>query len=205
MSETASMPDNISPLPPALGGLLARSSVPARLLRAPAPDRSVLDLAVSAALCAPDHGGLRPWRFVFIEGEARLALGDLLVAAMLARAPDTPPERLEIERAKPLRAPLVVAAGAAINHERPGVPPWEQEASAAAGIMNFLNALDAQGFGACWLSSPSLKDPAVMSALGFAEGDSLLGWIYVGTPDADRPRPNRPAPEAFRRDWMPVR
>lgn len=199
------MPDNISPLPPALGGLLARASVPARLLRAPAPDRAVRDLAVSAALCAPDHGGLRPWRFVFIEGEARLALGDLLVASTLARAPDTPPERLEIERAKPLRAPLVVAAGAAINHERPGVPPWEQEASAAAGIMNFLSALDAQGFGACWLSSPALKDPAVKVALGFAEGDSLLGWIYIGTPDADRPRPIRPAPEAFRRDWAPGR
>ena len=134
-----------------------------------------------------------------------MALGDLLVDAMLARAPDTPAERLEIERAKPLRAPLVVAAGAAINHERPGVPPWEQEASAAAGIMNFLNALDAQGFGACWLSSPSLKDPAVKFALGFAEGDSLLGWVYVGTPDAERPRPNRPAPEGFRRDWVPTR
>ncbi|MDB5377439.1 MAG: hypothetical protein JWR00_1885, partial [Rubritepida sp.] len=42
------MPDNLSPLPPLLGGLLARRSVPARQLRAPAPDRSVLDLAVSA-------------------------------------------------------------------------------------------------------------------------------------------------------------
>ena len=199
------MPDNIPPLPPMLGGLLARGSVPARLLRDPAPGRPVLDLAVSAALRAPDHGGLRPWRFVFIEGAARHALGDLLAASMRERAPDTPAERLEIERAKPLRAPLVVAAGAAINHDRPGVPPWEQEASAAAGIMNFLNALDAQGFGACWLSSPSLKDPAVKSALGFAEGDSLLGWIYAGTPAADRPRPVRPDPEAFRRDWAPAR
>ncbi|WP_165585523.1 nitroreductase [Roseococcus sp. SYP-B2431] len=199
------MPDNIAPLPAVPADLLARSSVPARLLRAPAPDRSALDLAVSAALRAPDHGGLRPWRFVFIQGEDRGALGDLLAASMRARAPDTPAERLEVERAKPLRAPLVVAAGAAINHERPGVPPWEQEASAAAGIMNFLNMLDAQGFGACWLSSPSLKDPAVKAALGFAEGDSLLGWIYAGTPGEDRPRPSRPGPDAFRRDWAPGR
>lgn len=197
------MSDNLSP-PPALHALLGRSSVPARLLRAPGPDRAVLDLAVSAALRAPDHGGLRPWRFVFIEGEARKALGGLLVASMLARAPETPPERLEIERAKPLRAPLVVAAGAAINHDRPGVPPWEQEASAAAGIMNFLTALDTAGFGASWLSSPALKDPAVLAALGFAPGDSLLGWIYVGTPEGDRPRPSRPAPAAFWRDWTPA-
>jgi len=45
----------------------------------------------------------------------------------------------------------------------------------------------------------------VKTALGFAEGDSLLGWIYVGTPGADRPpRPVRPAPEGFRRDWTPA-
>ncbi|MBS7809398.1 nitroreductase family protein [Roseococcus pinisoli] len=197
------MPDHLAPPPSALDALLGRASVPPRLLRAPVPDRAALDLAVSAALRAPDHGGLRPWRFVFIEGEARRALGDLLAASLLARAPDTPAERLEIERGKPLRAPLVVAAGAAINHDRPGVPPWEQEASAAAGIMNFLHALDATGFGGCWLSSPSLKDPAVLTALGFAAGDSLLGWIYVGTPEGDRPRPIRPAPEAFSRYWTP--
>ncbi|MDB5413604.1 MAG: dependent nitroreductase-like protein [Rubritepida sp.] len=197
------MPDIASPFAPALAGLLARASVPPRLLRAPGPDRQVLDRAVSAALCAPDHGGLKPWRFVFIEGVARAALGDVLATSIAARMPETPPARLDLERGKPLRAPLVVAAGAALRHDHPGVPAWEQEASAAAGIMNFMNALDAQGFGACWLSSPALRDPAVKFALGFAETDALLGWIYIGTPDPSWQRPVRPAPEGFRRDWVP--
>lgn len=197
------MPDALPLLPTALDSLLRRASVPARLLREPAPDAAALDLAVSAALCAPDHGGLRPWRFVFIAGEARHDFGDLLAASLARRAPSTPPERLELERAKPLRAPLLVAAGAALRHDRPGVPVWEQEAAAAAGTMNFLNALEAMGFGGVWLSSDALRDPRVKTALGFDEADALLGWLYVGTPGADRPRPERPGPGPFSRVWDP--
>ena len=197
------MPDSLPLLPTALDGLLRRASVPARLLRQPAPDAAALDLAVSAALCAPDHGGLRPWRFVFIAGEARHAFGDLLATCLALRAPSTSPERLELERGKPLRAPLLVAAGAALRHDRPGVPVWEQEAAAAAGTMNFLNALEAMGFGGVWLSSDALRDVRVKTALGFDEADALLGWLYVGTPGADRPRPKRPEPGPFSRVWDP--
>lgn len=189
--------------PDALEHLLGRASVPPRLLREPAPDAAALELAVSAALRAPDHGGLRPWRFVFIMGEARRDFGDVLAAALALREPGTPPARLELERAKPLRAPLVVVAAAAIRHDRPGVPAWEQEAAAAAGTMNFLSALEAQGFGGAWLSSEALGDVAVKAALGFAAGDTLLGWLYLGTPSPGRPRPQRPGPEGFYRVWQP--
>ncbi|WP_137179524.1 nitroreductase [Roseomonas sp. AR75] len=196
------MPDTITPHSPALAALLGRASVPARLLRDPGPDEAALDLAVAAALRAPDHGGLKPWRFVVITGEARNALGEVLAASLARRDPATPPERLELERAKPLRAPVVIAAGAALRHDYK-IPVWEQEVSAAAGAMNLLNALDAQGYGAIWLSSGSLRDPQVKTALGFAETDALLGWIYAGTALPDRPRPSRPDPAAHRRLWVP--
>ncbi len=186
-----------------LEGLLGRASVPPRHLRDPAPGPEAIGRAVAAALRAPDHGGLRPWRFVCIRGEARVTLGRILAESLARREPETPEARLEIERGKPMRAPLIIAAGAAIRHDRPGVPPWEQEASAAAGTMNLLHAFDAMGFGACWLSSGALRDPVVKQHLGFAEGDALLGWVYVGTPEADRPRPERPEPGPFWREWMP--
>ncbi|MBY0334141.1 MAG: nitroreductase [Acetobacteraceae bacterium] len=194
------MPDSLPAPPPALAALLARASVPPRQLGEPGPDPAALDRAVAAALCAPDHGGLRPWRFVFVAGAARVALGEVLAASLARREPATPPERLDLERAKPLRAPLVIAAGAALRHDHK-IPVWEQEASAAAGTMNLLNALDAQGYGAIWLSSAALRDPAVKLALGFAETDALLGWIYVGTPMVDRPRPARTDPSPHRRWW----
>ncbi|MCS6932477.1 MAG: nitroreductase [Acetobacteraceae bacterium] len=183
--------------------LLARASVPPRLLGPPAPSPEDLALAAAAALRAPDHGRLRPWRFVLIAGEARAALGGLLAESLARRDPDASPERLDLERAKPLRAPLVVAAGAALRHDHPSVPVWEQQASAAAGTMNFLNALDALGHGAIWLSSGALEDAAVKRALGFAASDMLLGWLYVGTPAPERPRPARPDPQDVLRIWTP--
>lgn len=190
-----------SPLPEGLLALLARASVPPRHLQTPAPDAQALSLAAAAALRAPDHGGMKPWRFLCIRGADRTRLGDLLAASLAARMPDTPEARLDLERGKPLRAPLIVVAGAALRHDHPKIPVWEQQASAAAGIMNFLNALEALGFGCCWLSSPALGDATVKRALGFAETDALLGWIYVGTPGAERPNPARMAPETLLRDW----
>lgn len=197
------MTDAPAALPPALAGLLARRSVPPHLLHEPAPGPGALDLAVAAALRAPDHGGLRPVRFVFVTGTARHALGGLLAASLQRREPGTPAERLDIERAKPLRAPMVVAAGAAIRHDRPGVPAWEQEASAAAATMNFLNALDALGFGAVWLSSGALGDAAVKQALGFAATDTLLGWVHAGTPGVDRPAARVADAGGIARHWQP--
>jgi nitroreductase len=171
-------------------------------LRDPAPGHAALDLAVAAALRAPDHGGLKPWRFVVVAGDARQALGAILAASLARREPESTAERLELERAKPLRAPLVIAAGAALRHDHK-IPVWEQGAAAAAGTMNLMNALDAQGFGAMWLSSAALGDPAVKVALGFTATDALLGWIYVGTPTGERPRPAPQSVEAHRRWWQP--
>ena len=197
------MPDAFPALPPMLAGLLARTSVPARLLREPAPDQAALDLAVAAAMRAPDHGTLRPARFVFIAGQARAALGTMLGESLARRDPAAPAERLDLERAKPMRAPLVVAAGAAIRHNHPKIPVWEQEASAAASIMNFLNAIDALGFAGMWVSSGALGDAVVKQALGFAATDTLLGWIYLGTPGADRPAPKTVDAAGIARHWTP--
>lgn len=196
------MPDTLPAFNPALAALLGRASVPARLLHDPGPDDPAIDLAVAAALRAPDHGGLRPWRFVVVRGAARAALGDVLAASLARRAPDSSPDRLALERLKPQRAPVVIVAGATLRPDHP-VPLWEQEACAAAGTMNLMNALDAQGFGAIWLSSAALRDDAVKAALGFAAGDALLGWIHAGTPGVERPRPSRPGPETFWREWAP--
>jgi nitroreductase len=185
---------------PALTQMLARASVTPRLLAEPGPSVPELELAVSAALTAPDHGMLRPWRFVTVEGEARARLGALLVESLLRRMPDAPTEALAKEEHKPQRAPLVIVAGAAIRHGHK-IPVWEQEAAAAAGIMNLMHALEAQGYGTFWSSSPALGDPALKQALGFPETDRLLGFIHVGTLAGPKPEPHRPAPGDYWRSW----
>ena len=58
----------------AIDALLQRRS--AKALSAPAPDAAALDLILSSAAAAPDHGRLRPWRFVVIQGNALERFGD---------------------------------------------------------------------------------------------------------------------------------
>ncbi|MDB5849081.1 MAG: nitroreductase [Rhodoferax sp.] len=179
----------------ALDLLLSRSSP--WPLTDPAPPDSVLNLAFDAALRAPDHGALRPWRFVVIRGAARDALGDLFAEAALARDPDANAERM---RAKAHAAPIVVALGI---HTVPGhkVPEIEQTMTVAAGAMNLLNALHILGYGGFWASGPNAYDTRVRQALGFGPTDRLAGFLYIGTPkEAVRPVP-RPPRTAHVREW----
>ena len=56
-----------------LQGLLGRVSVPS--LTDPGPTPQQLENLYQAALRAPDHGNLKPFRFIIIAGDARQQLG----------------------------------------------------------------------------------------------------------------------------------
>ena len=112
----------------AMHALLGRSSAPK--LADPAPEGEVRERIFRAALRAPDHARLRPWRFHVVEGEARSRLGEALARAMQARDPGSDEAALAKLRANPLRAPLVLLMVARIT-EHPKVPALEQQFSVA--------------------------------------------------------------------------
>ena len=85
------------------------------VLEEPAPQGAELDLILDAGLRAPDHGRLRPWRFVLIRGDQRLAWGERLAEAAEARDPATAPMLGERYRAWVRRTPLLIAVGAEIR------------------------------------------------------------------------------------------
>src|ERR1700693_5831528 len=121
-----------------LEALLPRPSVPALLLREPGPSQQQIDTAIDAALRAPDHGGLKPWRFVLIRGAARGRLSELFVRRLQQREPATPPGKLDKARTMPLTAPLIIAVGSRLRQDHK-VPEVEQLLSTGAGVMNLLN------------------------------------------------------------------
>ena len=67
-----------------LRALLDRCSIGPRHLTAPAPSDDALGCMVAAALRAPDHAGLVPFRFAVVRGPAREALADLFEQAARA-------------------------------------------------------------------------------------------------------------------------
>jgi len=157
----------------------------------PAPDRDALNAMLRAAARAPDHGRLRPWRFLVITGAARSRLGDMLATALRAREPEAPEAAVEKERTKPLRAPLMIVVAARIRETRK-IPAVEQIISAGAAAQNILVAAHALGFGGFWRTGPPAYDEQVKTALGLDASDSIVGFLYIGTPAVAAP-PQPPA------------
>lgn len=152
-------------------------------LSEPAPDDAGLHKIVAAALRAPDHGRLRPWRFIAIRGEARRRLGEVFASSLLRRHPGIAPEEIARERQKPLRAPLVLVVAAHVTPS-PKIPAVEQLLSAGAAAQNILLACHAFGFGAVWKTGEAAYDAGVKEALGLEATDGIAGFLYIGSPKA---------------------
>ncbi|MFL1404953.1 nitroreductase [Marinobacter sp. M1N3S26] len=175
--------------------ILDRSSEPR--LKAPAPRREVLDLALACAARAPDHALLRPWRYLVVEGKALEELGRLFESSAQEDASEVQREKL---RQSPLRAPMVlVAIASPVSH--PKVPAHEQAYSCAAGAAYLVLALQAEGYGAMWRTGAVAESPVVRDGLGLKEDESIVGFIYTGTVDGWKPKVPRPELSDFVSDW----
>lgn len=167
----------------------------------PAPSAEQLDGLFRAALRAPDHGQLRPWRFLTVKGDARARLGDLFARALQAQQPDAAPEALDKARAMPLRAPTLVVAVARLQ-EHPKVPEIEQWLAAGCAAYGIIEAAYAQGLGAMWRTGAMAFDPFVREGLGLAANERIVGFIYLGTPIGELRRPTPLDPAAFVSAWQ---
>jgi nitroreductase len=183
----------------ALELLLSRQST--NLLQEPAPSGAELDLILDAALRAPDHGRLRPWRFVLIRGEHRAAWAERVAEAALARDPENGAALGERYRAWAARMPLIIAVGAEIQAGHK-IPEIEQLLAAGAAAMNMLNAIHMLGYGGMWVTGPNSYDRQVNAALGFEAPSRLVGFIAVGTPATTPPRSERPSRDRHTREWL---
>ncbi|MEV0438741.1 nitroreductase [Streptomyces spectabilis] len=155
----------------------------------PAPsDEEFVDLLGWAAT-APDHGHLRPWRWILVRGDSRAALG----AAFASGAAD--PEAVRREARKPLRAPLL-ATLVLVPRRNHRVPDWEQLAASSGMVNSLMLLLHDRGFGSMWRTGPSVDSAGPRLLLGLAPHERIIGWLYVGTPDPTR--------RAVPRDPVPV-
>ncbi|MCC4633741.1 MULTISPECIES: nitroreductase [Xanthomonas] len=188
--------------PYSLQALDARRSVPSKQLGEPGPDEDTLLRMLTSAVRVPDHGKLVPFRFLRISGDARHALGDFLADRTQAADPLAPPAVVEKDRKRFSDAPLVIVVIAALRPEHK-VPEQEQLLTAGCVCFALLQAAQAHGFGAQWLTAWMAYDPAVTGYLGLGENERIAGFIHIGTPRMQVPERERPDPRALLRDWTP--
>ena len=185
----------------ALENLLGRYSTPAKLLTEPAPNDAELETLFAAAVTAPDHCNLQPWRFLVIRGNARRRLGDTFVEAYKLRDPNVTAAQLENYRLKPLRAPLIVAVIADLQIDNAKVPVQEQLISAGVAAQHIQLAARALGYHSIWLTGINSYDLHVSSAMGLDFDEKLVGFIYLGSAQQSILPPERPKAQQLVSEW----
>lgn len=161
-----------------LRGLLSRRSQGIKHLAEPGPSPEDLLKMARAALRAPDHCELIPFRFRVVQGCQREQLASLFAEHALATGKSR--ETAEIEQERALRAPVTVAVVAHIDSGHPRVPVHEQWMCVGGAVTNFLNAAHAMGFAGKLLSGNKVRGPSIIAAF-CAPGEQLVAWIALGT------------------------
>lgn len=164
--------------------LRTRRSAPAQGLAAPGPSAEELDAILEIGLRSPDHGKLFPWRLVVIGPQTRARwVAELEVLAASDK------DRAVLRK---LAAPPVTVMVVSTPVESAKVPRWEQELSAGVVCMNLEHAANAYGYAASWITDWYAYDPRARAMMGVAEGETVAGFIHMGTaaePLLERPRP----------------
>ena len=185
------------PLPPPVPSadlrrrLAERRSAPAQALAAPGPSDAEIDEILTLGARTPDHGKLFPWRFVVLGPRTRAEIAEKL--AVLAELRDKPAKDQAV-LAKLTAAPVTILV---ISAPVPNAKPiWEQQLSAGAVCMNMEHAAGAFGFSSSWITDWYSYDPEAVALFGLTEGETVAGFIHIGTlaePALERPRPDMAA------------
>jgi nitroreductase len=150
-------------------------------LSAPTPTPAHLSQMLHAAVRAPDHGHMAPWRFFIIEKESLGKFADAVAAARRIRTPDAGEEQVAAERAKIMRPPMIILVACVVVADHPKIPEIEQLLAVGAAVENLLLAAHDLGYGAVWKTGPAAYDANVKAFLGLRSIDHIVAMVHVGT------------------------
>lgn len=186
----------------AIAPLLQRRSVSPKRLQSPGPGAEDIELMLLAALRAPDHGGLHPWRVLEFRAEHRPALAAIFEQEKRRRDPLASSTDLRLAREHATRAPVLLAFVVS-PRIRNRVPMREQWLAAGAALGNLMNAAHQLGFGAIVLSGERCFDALLAAQLGIRTGEFLAGFISVGTIAEAAPPKAHAIPGEVWSSWVP--
>lgn len=169
-------------------------------LTGPGPSDEQMKVLYQAAFRAPDHGRLRPWRYLTIKGSGLEKLGEVFSHAGALKDGSLSQEKLTKLKKMPLRAPVIVVAIAKVqSHEK--VPAQEQVLAAGAGVQNLITAAYALGLGAMWRTGEMAYDDYVRQSLGLEADEEIIGFIYLGHVNCRLKNPPVLAVDDFVTQW----
>ncbi|MDB9870423.1 nitroreductase [Alphaproteobacteria bacterium] len=155
-----------------------------------------LDTILNCGIRVPDHGALNPWKLIVIKNNARLRIGnDILAKEFKINNPEATEEELDYERKRFCRANVIIAVlFKPVSH--PKIPLWEMELSSGAVCTTLLIAAQSLGYAAQWLTEWYAYSKAIIIELGGnPDTDKVAGFIYIGNKEKDPIERRRPKKE----------
>jgi nitroreductase len=150
-------------------------------LMPPGPSSEEMDRLLQAADRAPDHGRLKPWRFIVLCGADRESFAKAAAEAKRTRLPALTEEQVAMDREKILRSPTLVVAACVVDRAGTKVPEIEQIIAVGAAVENLFLAAHGLGFGVMWKTGAAAYDPTVKAVLGLQPSDHIVAILHLGT------------------------
>ena len=173
-----------------------RSVLPKRLLN-PGPTDDELELIYIAAAAAPDHGLIRPWRFVICTDATRNALAEVFAEVLLARDNLATLEQVTDAKNKAHRAPILMLVVINIRGLDSKIPISERYVSAGCAVQNVLLMAHSMGYGASPTSGQSMYTNPIRKLFHLSDAEDPLCFISIGTVDKQKPAQPRMTSKDF--------
>lgn len=175
----------------------SRQNILPRRLSEPGPSAAQIEHMFRAAAAAPDHGQLRPWRFVLVGADKRAELADVFAQALMDRDASATPEQIESAREKAYRAPWLALVVACLGPREPDIPMLERMVSVGCAVQNMLLSAHSMAFGAGLTSGQAMSSARMRSLFQLQAGEEAVCFINVGTASKRKPPSLRPEPSEF--------
>tara|TARA_Y100000389_G_scaffold171878_1_gene179842 strand:+ start:38 stop:613 length:576 start_codon:yes stop_codon:yes gene_type:complete len=176
--------------------LQSRRSITAKNMICNEVNEDDLEDILSCGIRVPDHGALNPWELIVINGNAKLRLGnDILAKEYHLNNPEASVDDINFERSRLCRASVVIAVlFKPVSH--PKIPFWEMQLSSGAVCSNLLIAAQSLGYAAQWLTEWYAYNNLMIKELGGnPDTDKIAGFIYIGDKDKTPIERRRPSKE----------
>lgn len=174
-----------------------RQNISPKRLVEPGPSEHQLEQLFRAAAAAPDHGLLRPWRFVIVPTTRRADLAEVFAMALVDRDPGATLEQIESAREKAHRAPLLMLVVAQLGVVDANIPVLERMVSVGCAVQNMLLTAHSQSLGSSLTSGQAMQSPRMRRLFDLRVGEEPVCFLNVGTV-AKRKTPRcHPEPQDF--------
>lgn len=177
--------------------ITSRQNTSPRRLVEPGPSASALASIFRAAAAAPDHGLLRPWRFVIVPQARRADLAEVFALALIDRDPGATLEQIEAAREKAHRAPLLMMVVVQLGLVDAHIPPLERMVSLGCAVQNMLLMAHSLALGSGLTSGQALQSPRMRELFRLESGEEPVCFVNMGTVAKHRTARLHPAATSF--------